>query len=252
MISKEERAELRGLIEQAVMWPLPWQVCGDADSDALVFSANEEQEEYIAEFTGDRSCDLAVAAVNAAPKLLDALDAADKRIAGLEALRDVHRDARERAEAREEALKARIAEFEAELDKLKGRNCNDENHGLTLDHRCIACLRIENCEERIAQLESWGREDCEPLKRRIAELETAFQSANMIAQAHERALEDLADGCDYVASQTDGYDRIVAEPMIALGLLAVVGTDESGDPTYKRVRVGERPQAIPALPEGGV
>jgi hypothetical protein len=45
--------------------------------------------------------------------LLDALDASDERIAGLEALRDAHRDARERADAREDALKARIAELEA-------------------------------------------------------------------------------------------------------------------------------------------
>lgn len=91
-ISKEERAELRELIEQAAMWPLPWEAHGDGYSDNLVFSANDAQEDYLAEFTGRHGCDLAVAAVNAAPKLLASLDAADtalatlqKRIAELEA-----------------------------------------------------------------------------------------------------------------------------------------------------------------------
>lgn len=74
-------------------------------------------------------------------------------------------------------------------------------------------------------------------RARIAELEAA-------AQSQQVALQALADGCDYVASQTDGYERLVAEPLIALGLLRVVGADEDGDDLYKRVR--------PAAQEGGV
>lgn len=224
MISKEERAELRELVASVTL-PLHDFV---ADCDGTG-----------GDFIDAKPAKLIAAAISASPRLLDALDAADERIAGLE----------------------------AELDKLKGRNCDDANHGLTLDHRCVACSHIENCEERIAQLESWGREDCEPLKARIAELEAAAQSAifalhptwaqdpaslpatlGRAIAAHQESLQALAKGCDYVASQTDGYDRCVADPMVALGLLAVVETDEDGDPTYKRVR----PAPIPALPEGGV
>jgi len=114
--------------------------------------------------------------------LLDALDAADERIASLE----------------------------AEIDKLKGRNCDDANHGLTMTHQCVACSRIENCEERIAQLESWGREDCEPLKARIAELEAADQWRPMDTAPRDgtwilvRAKKEAT-----VPSRVDGFGDVV-------------------------------------------
>lgn len=84
MISKEERAELRELVA-SVTPPLPWK----SDSDGVIVS---DLYEFVADcdgtggdFIDPKPAKLIAGAVNAAPKLLDALDAADERIAGLEA-----------------------------------------------------------------------------------------------------------------------------------------------------------------------
>lgn len=111
--------------------------------------SSEELAEVRRAVEGNLSCgDYDAIADWALPKLLADLDAANTRIAELES--------------------AARHQQESTLHEIES-----ENHGLTMDHKCVACLRIECCEERIAQLESWGREDCEPLKRRIAELEAA-------------------------------------------------------------------------------
>ena len=135
MISKEERAELRKLIEQAAVWPLPWEAHGDGYSDNLVFSANDAQEDYLAEFTGRHGCDLAVAAVNAAPKLLHALDELEVAASEREELwrlrekehalaaRMVGRQADQLKEA-----KARIAELEAAAAYRSCEICADGNN----------------------------------------------------------------------------------------------------------------------------
>ncbi len=242
-ITKEERAELRGLIEQAAMWPLPWQVCGDADSDALVFSANEEQEEYIAEFTGDRSCDLAVAAVNASPRLLDALDAADERIAGLETKLASFKPWPPPGVDFEQALTERLCSRCKERERDDPFYCAECSARLALEHE------VDVHKARIAELEAAAQSAIFALQPTWAQDPASLPATlGRAIAAHQESLQALAKGCDYVASQTDGYDRLVADPMLALGLLAVVGSDEDGDPKYKRVRL-EAP--IPALPEGG-
>lgn len=76
MISKEERAELRELTKAA---DGEWRVLSPGElvfaNDATNWAGSTERQEYTT---------LAIAAVNALPKVLDALDAADERIAGLE------------------------------------------------------------------------------------------------------------------------------------------------------------------------
>ena len=116
MITKEEREELAGLLEKAKVYPLPWEAHGDGYGDNLIFSADENQEDHVAEFTGAHSCDLAVAAVNAAPRLLAALEAAEARIAELESKEaSAIGHALDFATEADEVprLKARIAELEA-------------------------------------------------------------------------------------------------------------------------------------------
>lgn len=198
MITKEERAELRELTKAA---DGEWRVLSPGElvfaNDATNWAGSTEREEYTV---------LAIAAVNAMPVLLDALDAADERIAGLE----------------------------AELGKLKGRNCDDANHGLTMTHQCVACSRIENCEERIAQLESWGREDCGPLKARIAELEAAAQWRPMATVptdgTHVVVCMGFRDGAPHFETR-----RYIAPPLLG-----------------RSTSTHWRWLPIPALPEGGV
>ena len=102
MITKEERAELRELVGAANG---EWRVLAPGE---LVFAndvtnwvgSTERQEDTV----------LVIAAVNAMPVLLDALDAADERIAGLEARNET---LLVDAAAKIESLKSRIAELEA-------------------------------------------------------------------------------------------------------------------------------------------
>lgn len=200
MVTKEKRARLRSMLENQV-------------------------------FEGDlKEVEKLFAAIFETPALLDALDEAEAEIVSL---KDRIEDTEWWGSVDPAPLKARIVELETEVAALK------------------ASTTVVHVDESLRM--AMDRENAE-LKARIAELEAAAQSAIFALQptwaqdpasspamlgraiaAHQESLQALAKGCDYVASQTDGYDRIVAEPMIALGLLAVVGTDEDGDPKYKRI-----------------
>jgi len=277
MISKEERAELRGLIGQAAAWPLPWQACGDATSDALVFSANEAQEEHIAEFTSNYSCDLAVAAVNAAPKLLAALDAADKRIEGLEALRDAHRDARERADAREDALKARIAELEttateqAELWKLREKEHDLAVRMMTRRHREVVKLRARIAElEAAAHYDAWLLSGDTGMSSKAifdfmrtgtkggwtpsdpSDLGRCLRLLERFPEWRER-MPEMSECSPKWARMMPYWGALEASLLREVGGLH---TDGSAPETYQMMKAIERGNGpalpIPALPEGGV
>ena len=155
------------------------------------------------------SCDLVL-------EVCDALDAADERIAGLE--------------AEVAGLKATISDLFGDVEV---RNCKDSNHGLTMDHQCVSCMRIENGDERIAQLESWGREDCEPLKARIAELEAAAQWRPVEEAPRDESRVLVGNG-----RNSPVFARFIDRQWRSDERLGIV-----------------RPShylAIPALPEGGV
>lgn len=86
MISKKERAELRTELSNANLgFPLPWRLGAhvvdivDAHGSGVADCMVENR------FTGSSAERYIVAAANATPKTLDALDAADERIAGLTA-----------------------------------------------------------------------------------------------------------------------------------------------------------------------
>jgi hypothetical protein len=245
-ISKEERAELAKLAAEAAK-----QGWNFSDPGDLGFA------DYVP---------LIAAAVNAAPRLLDALDASDERISVLEsenrrALELIDVGLAETAKWQElhgrteDRLNARIAEIEAEVARFR-KLFDDAGQG---EYNVLSL--VEYYQECV--IEAGDREDA--LKSRIAELEAAAQSAIFALQptwaqdpasspttlgraiaAHQESLQALAKGCDYVAASTDGYDGLVADPMVALVLLSVVGTDEDGDPKYRRIR----PEVAPIPPEG--
>lgn len=196
-ISKEERAELRELVASVTL-PLPWK----SDSDGVIVS---DLYDFVADcdgtggdFIDPKPAKLIAGAVNALPKTLDALDAADERIAELEAIW--------KRREKEHELAARMVARKA--DQLKEANA------------------------RIAELEAAAQSAIFALQPTWAQ-DPASSAATLgrAIAAHQESLQALAKGCDYVA----------------LGLLAVVETDEDGDTTYKRVRLAP----IPALPEGG-
>lgn len=90
IISKEERAELRRLLGNvADNLPLPWEESEQYQPDGSVCLTGEVISgtcpyDTVAPFLDKNACLLTIAAVNAAPRFLDALDASDERIASLE------------------------------------------------------------------------------------------------------------------------------------------------------------------------
>lgn len=85
MITKEERAQLRLELSNARLgFPLPWRLGEYAD---IVDADGDDVADCVVEnsFTGGSAEQYIVAAANATPRILDALDAVDVRITELEA-----------------------------------------------------------------------------------------------------------------------------------------------------------------------
>jgi hypothetical protein len=148
MISKEERAELRLELSNASLgFPLPWRLGEtadiiDADGGAVADCMVENR------FTGSNAERYIVAAVNAAPALLDGLDASDERIAGLEA---------EVAELEGAEEQRAVEEQRHEAQFYVCEECGERKHnsnGGTDDEACDQCVEIRLLNARIAELEA--------------------------------------------------------------------------------------------------
>jgi hypothetical protein len=207
MISKEERAELRRLLS-AVTLPMPLEATEDGILSSecdFVAGCDEDDEQYL------EIGQLIAAAVNSAPKLLDALDASDERIANLEAevarfrklfddagqgehnvlaLVDHYQECVIEADDRAAGAQARIAELEEQVAALKA-DCLGacKCGGFGGDVLCSVCAGTggnATLQSRIAELEATASEQAELWKLREKEHDLA---ARMMIRRNEELKE---------------------------------------------------------------
>lgn len=157
-ISKEERAELRDFIHEVSKgspgFPR-WEYDGSNpfEHPAIVAHTVPDGAQDIGNLPSKWDTQFACAAVNAAPKLLAALDASDERIAELE-------DAEEQRTVEEKRHEAQFYVCE---------ECGERKHnsnGGTDDEACDQCVEIRLLNARIAELEAglWPLEACDVYK----------------------------------------------------------------------------------------
>lgn len=234
-ITKEERAALRELVASVTL-PLPWK----SDSDGVIVS---DLHDFVADcdgtggdFIDPKPAKLIAGAVNALPKALDALDAADKRIADLtSAVDEYKRNPLIVLSVSDEigTLKARIVELETEqgelhreLARLRGQLATAREDASEMEKKAIAegsevlALRAEvaalKASTTVVHVDESLRmamdREIASLKRRIADLEADSACA-------ERALIVARDAVLKFGNRPDHWAGPLLTKHIAAALI---------------------------------